>query len=116
HGGGTGGFRSMIAVNPATHTAAVVLVDSETSFDDLAFHLVDPDLPLRKKRIGLTTDAGMLKQYAGRYELSPAFAIEVYAEGAKLMAQATAQQAFEILREGPDVFFYTVVPARLRFS
>lgn len=32
------------------------------------------------------------------------------------MAQATAQQAFEVLREGPDVFFYTVVPARLRFS
>jgi D-alanyl-D-alanine-carboxypeptidase/D-alanyl-D-alanine-endopeptidase len=116
HGGGTAGFRSMIAVNPATRMAAVVLVDSIASFDDLAVHLVDPGYPLIRKRVGLATDPDMLKQYAGRYELSPAFAIEVFVEGAKLMAQATAQNAFEVLREGPDVFFYTVVPARLRFS
>ena len=49
-------------------------------------------------------------------ELSPEFAIEVFVDGAKLMAQATAQSAFEVLREGPDVFFYTLMPARLRFS
>ena len=116
HNGGTGGFRSIIAVNPDTRTAAVVLADSATGFDDLGMHLVDPDVPLLKKRVGLATDPDMLKQYVGRYELSPAFAIEVFVEGAKLMAQATAQQAFEVLREGPDVFFYTVVPAKLRFS
>ncbi|HUQ28163.1 MAG TPA: serine hydrolase [Usitatibacter sp.] len=116
HSGGTAGFHTMIAVNPDTRTAAVVLVDSSTSFNDLAMHLVDPDTPLIRKRVGLATDPDTLKQYAGRYELSPAFAIEVFVEGAKLMAQATAQQAFEVLREGTDVFFYTVVPARLRFA
>lgn len=48
HNGGTGGFRSMIAANPRTKTAAVVLVDAAVSFDDLALHLVDPDVPLKK--------------------------------------------------------------------
>ncbi len=116
HNGGTGGFRSMIAINPDTHTAAVVLVDSVTGFDDLATHLVDPDVPLRKKRIGLPTDAATLKQYVGRYELSPAFALEVFVDGTRLMTQGTGQGAIEVVREGPDTFFPYVVPARMRFS
>lgn len=116
HNGGTGGFRSMIAINSTTRTAAVVLVNSDTSFDDLALHLVDPQVPLKKKRVGLATDIETLKQYVGRYELSPTFAIEVSVEGTKLMAQATGQSSFEVLREGPDRFFHTVVLAKLRFS
>jgi D-alanyl-D-alanine-carboxypeptidase/D-alanyl-D-alanine-endopeptidase len=116
HNGGTGGFMSMIAVNPATRTAAVVLVDSNTSFDDLALHLVDPQLGLKKRRVGLPTDAAALGQYVGHYDLAATFAIEVFVQGAKLMAQGTSQHAFEVLREGPDVFFYTIVPAKLRFS
>ncbi len=116
HGGGTGGFRSIIAMNAGTREAAIVLVDSTTPFDDLGVHLVDPDFPLSKKRIGLPTDIDTLKQYAGRYELTPTLAIEIFVEGNKLVAQATAQSAFEVLREGPDAFFYAVVPAKLRFS
>ena len=67
HNGGTGGFRSMIAVNPVTRTAAVVLVNSDTSFDDLALHLVDPQFPLRKKRVGLLTDLGTGKRAASTH-------------------------------------------------
>jgi hypothetical protein len=116
HGGGTGGFRAMIAVDTAKRTGAVVLVDSETAFDDLALHLVDPQLPLKRKRVALATDLETMRQYVGRYELSPRFAIEVYVEAGALMAQATAQLAFQVFREGTDVFYYTVVPAKLRFS
>jgi CubicO group peptidase (beta-lactamase class C family) len=116
HNGGTGGFRSMLAVNPDTHTAAIVLVDSTASFDDLAMHLVEPSVPLMKKRVGLATDVELMKQYVGRYEFSPAFAIDVFVDGTRLMTRATGQGAIEILREGPDVFFPPVVPARLRFS
>src|SRR5947208_4590352 len=101
----------MIAVNRATKTAAVVLVDSNTAFDDLGLHLVDSRLPMKTKRIGLATEAELLRQYAGHYELTPAFSVEVFVDGANLMAQATAQRAFEVVREGTDVFFYRVVPA-----
>lgn len=116
HNGGTGGFSSMIAVSPKTRTAAVVLVDSNSSFDDLALHLVDPALPMKAKRASLPTDVATLQQYIGRYELVPGFALEVFVEGGKLMAQATAQRAIEVFREGDDVFFYRVIPAKLRFS
>ncbi len=116
HNGGTGGFHSMIAVNPVTRTAAVVLVDSQTSFDDLAMHLVDPTVPLEKKRTAIATDVETLKQYVGRYELTPTFALEVFIAGTRLMTQATGQPAFEVAREAPDVFFPYAVPAKLRFS
>jgi CubicO group peptidase (beta-lactamase class C family) len=47
--GETGGFHSTIAVNRDTRKAAVVLVDAAVNFDDLAIHLVDPDIPLASK-------------------------------------------------------------------
>jgi CubicO group peptidase (beta-lactamase class C family) len=116
HNGGTGGFRSIIAVNRETRTASIVLIDSDTSFDDLGLHLVDPESPLKKKRIALATDLETLKQYVGRYEIVPTFAIDISLDGTKLMAQATAQRAVEVHRESQDVFFYYEVPAKLRFS
>ncbi len=115
HNGGTGGFRSMIAVNPATRTAAVVLVDSTAAFDDLALHLVDPQVPLEMKRVALPTDVEAMKEYAGRYELSPTFAIDFFVDGSRFMSQGTGQRSFEIFREGTDTFFAYVVAARVRF-
>lgn len=116
HNGGTGGFRSMVAVNAGTQTAAVVLVDSVESFDDLALHLVDSQVPLRTKRVALKTDAESLKEYAGRYELTPTFAIEFFLEGSRFMTQGTGQRAFEIFRESTDAFFTYVVDAKVRFT
>lgn len=53
HDGGTGGFSSMIAVSRRSGRAAIVLVDSEQSFDDLARHLVEPrEHRLRKRFFG----------------------------------------------------------------
>jgi CubicO group peptidase (beta-lactamase class C family) len=46
HGGGTGGFRSLIAFDPGTGLGVVVLCNSATGVDDLGFHLLDPSLPL----------------------------------------------------------------------
>lgn len=50
HNGGTGGFHAMVAADRAARRAAIVLVDSAASFDDLALHIVDPAIPLQKKR------------------------------------------------------------------
>jgi CubicO group peptidase (beta-lactamase class C family) len=116
HGGATAGFRAAIQVNPRTRTAAVVLVDSSAPFDDLAMHLVDPDIPLVKKRVGLATDVETLKQYVGRYKFTPTFTLELFMDGKRLMAQGHAPLPEEVLREGPDVFFRTVTPSRLSFS
>ena len=116
HGGGTGGFASMIVFEREKKTAAVVLVDANTRFDDLALHLVDPDFPLARKRVALVTDATLRQQYVGNYELRPNFVITVFEDGDRLMARATGQSAAEVFRQGTDSFAYRVVDARLAFT
>lgn len=46
HGGGTGGYRALIAFDPGAHLGVVLLTNSATGADDIAFHLLDPGLPL----------------------------------------------------------------------
>lgn len=46
HNGGTGGFSSMIVLEPSTRRAAIVLSATHSSVDQLAWHLLDPRLPL----------------------------------------------------------------------
>lgn len=45
HGGGTGGFRSLIAFEPEKGMGVVVLCNSAQGADDVGFHLLDPTLP-----------------------------------------------------------------------
>lgn len=116
HNGGTGGFRSALFFDREAKTAAVVLVDSTASFDDLARHLVDPAMPMMKKRLALPLDAATRKHYVGAYELRPGFVITVWEEGDKLMSRATGQEAVEYFRDGTDSFFLGVVDARIVFN
>ena len=46
HGGGTGGYRTLIAFDPGTRLGIVVLSNSATGADDIGFHLLDAKLPL----------------------------------------------------------------------
>jgi CubicO group peptidase (beta-lactamase class C family) len=46
HGGGTGGYRTLIAFEPEKQMGVVVLCNAATGADKLGFHLLDPTLPL----------------------------------------------------------------------
>ena len=116
HSGGTGGFRSALFFDRQAKSAGVVLVDSIASFDDLARHLVDPAMPLMRKRTALALDAEIRKQYLGAYELRPGFVITIFEQGERLMSQGTGQGVIEIFRDGTDHFFTRVVDAQLAFN
>jgi hypothetical protein len=48
HNGGTGGFRTFLGLAPRSGRAVVLLTNTGgTGLDDVAFHLLDPALPLR---------------------------------------------------------------------
>lgn len=57
HNGGTAGFTSNLAVDRAAGRAAVVLVNTSSSFDDLPLHLLDPQYPMHKRRAAIDPDA-----------------------------------------------------------
>ena len=75
---------------------------------------IDKALPAAKKEIALSENE--LKEYIGKYQLAPEFAIEISVKDGKIFAQATGQGANEIFAESKDKFFLKVVAAELVFS
>ncbi len=47
HGGGTGGYRALIAFDPGRQVGVVLLTNFASGADDIGFHLLDPTLPLQ---------------------------------------------------------------------
>jgi len=129
HGGGTGGFRTHLALEPSSGRAVVVLANSaaEPSAMDLAVHLLvgspvapTPPLPAAPPppvaRTEVTLPAAELDRVVGRYQLLPELILTLERRGERLMAQLTGQPAFPIFAEAPLEFFWRVVDAQLRFT
>ena len=117
HNGQTGGYHSFLGF--AEGTGVVVLANSATNIDDIGLHLVDPASPVRHPapaRPAVDVAADVLERYAGRYELTPQFVIEVTREGGILYAQATGQPRFRLFAASPTRFFLRVVEAEVEFT
>lgn len=129
HGGGTGGFRSFMALQPERDRAIVGLTNSamEPSAQDIVLHAImgapvaeagpvpeaPPPVPVREE-VPLTS--AQLDHVAGTYQLTPQIQIAVRREGERLMAQLTGQPPFQIFPESPLAFFWKVVDAQIRFT
>lgn len=128
HDGGTGGFRSSVAFDPAKRRGVVVLTNAavEPAVNDLSIHLLvgtplaplqpiapAPVPPARPTAVSLPT--AELDRVAGRYDFGNGLILTVEREGDSLLAQLTGQPQFPIFAEAPLRFFWKVVDARLRF-
>lgn len=129
HGGGTGGFRTNLALEPSSGRAVVAMANSaaEPATIDLATHLlagspvaptppVPPALPPPVARTEVTLPAAELERVVGRYELLPNLTLTLERQGEGLVAQLTGQPAFPIFPEAPLEYFWRVVDAQLRFT
>ena len=122
HNGGTGGYRTYIGLLPSRKMAVVLLTNTGgTGADDIGMHLLSPSIPLApkpapvKQRTAITLPAGTLARYVGTYQLAPAFAIEVTADGDALYGQPTGQPKFRLWPETEVDFFLKEVDAQLTF-
>jgi CubicO group peptidase (beta-lactamase class C family) len=132
HGGGTGGFRTFMGLQPETGRAALVLTNSavEPSAEDIGMHLltgspvanafpVPPAPPRMEPQEEVTLSPEQLDRVAGTYEMAPGALIVVRRQddGARpqLVAQLTGQPPFPIFPSAPLEFFWRVVEARIRF-
>jgi CubicO group peptidase (beta-lactamase class C family) len=126
HDGGTGGFRTVMLLEPDKKQAVLVLANAaiEPSVGDLAAHallgaMVQPAgaVPLAPVvRTAVTLPPAELDRVVGRYALSDTVTITVARAGAGLTTQLTGQQAFPLFAEAPLHFFLRVVDAQLRFT
>ena len=115
HNGGTGGSRSFVGFSPATGAGVAVLTNHDESMDAPGFALLGRVIPAAVQPNEITLPAATLRDYTGRYPISPAFVLTVTEEGGALWVQASGQPKNPVFASSPDEFFYRGVPARISF-
>jgi hypothetical protein len=116
HEGGTGGFSSLVALEPQAQRAVVILAD--TSLGDmgglggLGNALLGLDAPPLRPRLAATPSAEQLAAMPGDYELGGMNA-RIWLEGSRLMAQAEGQAAFELKFDSAGDFYPAAFSALL---
>lgn len=131
HGGQTGGYQTILALDPASRRAAIVLANSQTppTPDGLAFHLLigtpaDPAQPVptppaERPEIALPAEA--LDRFVGIYRMDfggvpGAIAVTRVGDTLRAMrADVPGAAALPIYPEAPAAFFWKVVDAQIRF-
>jgi D-alanyl-D-alanine-carboxypeptidase/D-alanyl-D-alanine-endopeptidase len=121
HNGGTGGFRSYLAFDPANDIGVVMLSNTSTprGVDDIGLHLLVNKAPLwtpPAPRKEVTVDPALFDGYVGRYQLAPNFILTITREGSQLFAQATNQGRFELYAESDRKYFAKVADILITFE
>ena len=116
HEGGTGGFSSLLALEPARQRALVILADTALTdlggLGDIGLALLDPSVPPGKPRLTATPPPALRKALLGEYELAGLNA-RIFEKDGRLMGQAEGQPALELLYDDHGDFYPTAVSALL---
>lgn len=132
HGGGTGGFRTHLVLEPSTGRAVIALANSaaEPSATDLAMHAligssvaetppVPPAPPPASVHTEVTLPAAELDRVTGSYDFGNGVVFEITREGDGLRAQRKGSAigpVLPIFPEAPLRFFYKAIDAQFRFT
>lgn len=114
HGGGTGGYRSMLRVTPDTQTVQIVLTNNAGVDPAKVLSVARGEKPRTDESTRVLSNK-QLDEYVGVYKAGPAV-FTILRDGDRLMARLTGQPFCQIFpHEVDDRFFYKVVPAEIQF-
>lgn len=71
HNGGTGGFRSMLMIDPINQRVAAGITNSNNDIEDLVLHLMDASKPMKQLDFPVAIAASELDQYLGQFQHQP---------------------------------------------
>lgn len=116
HEGGTGGFSSLVLLEPAAKRAVVVLADTALTdlggLGDIGSALLGLQTPLQPRR-AVEAPAALRKALAGEYELA-GMRLKIWEADGRLMAQASGQGAIELRHDSRGDFYPLGLSALLR--
>jgi CubicO group peptidase (beta-lactamase class C family) len=115
HSGGTGGTRAWTGFNRRAGRSVVVLANSSVIVDDIGFHLLDPDLPMRTPRKVAPASASLLRRCEGIFQIGKS-QMTIKPDGSRLSVQITGQTLNPAYWEGNLSFFFRAVDAQLSFE
>ncbi|RUO32676.1 serine hydrolase [Aliidiomarina sanyensis] len=121
HGGGTGGFTSMVAFDPQSRLGAVVLTNGALyqtgDIQLLALHLMDSTIPPGSPyRLPEQPEQLDLAQYEGVYPLLPGFDLRIFVQDGQLHIQGTGQPSAPVAYAEEDTFENRQFGARFVFE
>jgi len=116
HEGGTGGFSSLVALEPARQRAVVILADTALTdlggLGDIGLALLGVDVPVRKPRITTPLPAALREAIQGDYDLA-GLALRIWDDAGHLMGQAEGQSAFELFFDDRGDLYPATISALL---
>ncbi len=119
HGGNTGGYRSFLGFD-AKRDVGVVLLANQTGVESpIAFHLLDPSLPLTPidfERVEIELPVESMEKFVGRYasDAIPDSQLVITIEDGALFAQA-AGVSIQFFPESDTQVFATIIDMQLTF-
>ena len=115
HNGGTGGYRSVLSVRPASGRAVVVLVSNASATPEAWLAAWEAKGRPPVTRTEITLPAAALDEYVGVYSIDKAGRFTLLRRGDGLVARLTGQPFSPIFASVKDEFFYKIVDAQLSF-
>jgi CubicO group peptidase (beta-lactamase class C family) len=115
HDGGTGGFRSLIQVWPASGRAAIVLASNTGASPAVWLAAWQAKGRPAVTRSEVALPATVLDQYVGVYTLDKSVRFTLLRQGDGVVARLTGQPFIPIFASAKDEFFYKAVDAQLSF-
>lgn len=115
HGGGTGGFTTLIAFDPERRTGVVMLTNTAGFEDDLAMDFMMRGAPWSTPQAQVAR--GVLARYAGEYAMGagrPAF-VRLEDDGT-LTLRVGGNSRFQMYPESDSTFYLKRAPWRVRFT
>jgi CubicO group peptidase (beta-lactamase class C family) len=121
HAGGIQGFVSNILRIPEDETC-IVLLCNDGSYEYLSKMTLEiygvlsgKEVKPPKLKVAVTLDTTLLREYVGKYQLLPNFAITISLVDGQLYGQATGQGKIELFAEKKDLFFPKVIDLEIEF-
>jgi len=123
HDGGTWGYASAVAWDPAKRTGVVVLSNQQQGVADIARHLLRPEIPLATPSLAKHREISMsalaLDDYRGLYRAEDVGVFRITLEGDHLVLAVPVDWGlpkFRLHPENDQDFFVAEMPMRVTFQ
>ncbi|MCB1581982.1 MAG: serine hydrolase domain-containing protein [Marinicella sp.] len=118
HNGGTGGFRSILMINPKTQKVVAAITNhSQNDVEDLAIHLMDTAQPMHQLDFPVEIESTKLKEFESEYqqvENDSQITIKVIDD--QLFFTAPKQPKQTMYYIGNDTFKFKMINVKIKFD
>ncbi len=117
HNGGTGGFRSMLMIDPKQQKVVAAMTNHNTNVDDIVIHMMDPNQAMKQHDFPVSIDVDQLTLYTGRFKQSETDkTIAIERRNDRLFFIAPKQPKYAMTYIGDDTFKLNLAKVKIQFK